>query len=68
MTFKFNNAYINETATVTGPYESAGPLGKYFDLCYKDLYFGEKNWEEAEVKLVTSAINILKKKMSLLLI
>ncbi len=62
MTFKFNNAYINETATVTGPYESAGPLGKYFDLCYKDLYFGEKNWEEAEVKLVTSAINILKKK------
>ena len=62
MTFKFKDAYINETATITGPYESEGPLGKYFDLCHKDLYFCEKNWEQAEVKLVDEAINTLVKK------
>ncbi len=62
MTFRFNEVYINETATITGPYESDGPLGKYFDLCHKDLYFGEKNWEEAEVKLIKEAINTLMRK------
>ena len=65
MTFKFNNVYINETATITGPYEGKGPLGKYFDLCYKDLYFGEKNWEQAEVKLIDMAINTLIKKSNI---
>ena len=62
MTFKFNNVYINETATITGPYESNGPLGKYFDLCHKDLYFGERNFEEAEIHLINEAINTLLKK------
>ena len=62
MTIRFKNVYINETATVTGPYESAGPLSKYFDLCHKDLYFGKKNWEEAEEKLIDEAISILCKK------
>lgn len=62
MTLKFNNVYINETATVTGPYESKGPLGKYFDVCHKELYFGEKDWEEAEVHLINEAINTLFKK------
>lgn len=65
MTIKFNDVYINETATVTGPYESKGPLAKYFDLCHKDLYFGEKNWEEAEEKLINESINILSKKNNL---
>ena len=62
MTMKFNNVFINETGTVTGPYESSGPLGKYFDLCHKDLYFGENNWEQAEVKLIGEAIDMLAKK------
>ena len=62
MTFKFNNVYINETATITGPYESNGPLGKYFDLCHKDLYCGERNFEEAEIHLINEAINTLLKK------
>lgn len=62
MTFKFKDVYINETSTITGPYESEGPLGKYFDLCHKDLYFGEKNWEQAEVKLIDEAIHALVKK------
>ena len=65
MTIKFNDIYINETATVTGPYESKGPLGKYFDLCHKDLYFGEKNWEQAEEKSIKEAIDIVLKKSKL---
>lgn len=65
MTIKFNDIYINETSTVTGPYESKGPLGKYFDLCHKDLYFGEKNWEQAEEKSIKEAIDIVLKKSKL---
>ena len=62
MTFSYNNVYIADTATVSGPYEKKGPLGKYFDKTYDDLYFGEKSFEKAEIKLVTDCIDILKKK------
>ena len=31
MTFKYHNVYINEVATITGPYENKGPLSKYYD-------------------------------------
>ena len=48
MTFKYKNVYINDTATITGPYEQNGPLGNYFDKSYHDLYFGKKTWEQAE--------------------
>ena len=30
MTFKYNNVYIEATATVVGPYESKGLLGNLF--------------------------------------
>ena len=59
MTFKYKNVFINNTATVTGPYESNGPLGKYFDKSYNDFYFGTKTWEQAESKMITEAIDIL---------
>ena len=52
MTIKYNNVYINETSTITGPYEANGPLKKYFDKTYNDLYFNEKTWEQAEIKLI----------------
>lgn len=63
MTNKYNNTYIMDTYTVCGPYESKGPLEKYFDKKYKnDLYFGEKTWEKAEVHLLKDAnTNIMKK-------
>lgn len=64
MTFKYNNVYINDSATVTGPYESNGPLSKYFDKSYDDLYFGTKTWELAEVKLIEESIDILLNKIS----
>lgn len=65
MTIKFNNVYLKETSTVVGPYEKDGPLKKYYDKSYKDLYFGESSWEKAEIKLVKDASNILLKKIGL---
>lgn len=65
MTFKYNNVYINETATTTGPYEAKGPLNKYFDHSYEDLYFNEETWEQAESKLITDVIDILLKKANI---
>ena len=62
MTFRYKNVYIKETATVAGPYEKLGPLKKYFDKTYKDLYFGEKSFEKAEIKLVKDALVMLMKK------
>lgn len=59
MTFRYNNVYINETATITGPYESNGPLSKYFDKSYSDLYFGTKTWENAESKLIEESVSML---------
>ncbi len=63
MTFKYNNVYINETSTITGPYESKGPLSKYFDKSYEDLYFNTKTWELAEVKLIEESVDILLNKI-----
>ena len=64
MTFKYNNVYINETSTVVGPYENKGPLSKYYDSHYEDLYFNEKTWEQAEIKSIVDSINILLKKLN----
>lgn len=63
MTFKYDNVYINETSTVTGPYEGKGPLSKYFDKSYNDLYFGTKTWENAESKLIEDSVDILLNKI-----
>lgn len=63
MTFKYSNVYINDTATITGPYEANGPLSKYFDKSYNDLYFNTKSWELAEIKLIEESIDILLNKV-----
>ncbi len=64
MTFKYNNVYIKDTATIAGPYEKKGPLKRYFDRTYDDLYFGEDSWELAEIKLVKDALVMIMKKTS----
>lgn len=62
MTYNFKNVYLQDTYTVVGPYEAKGPLNKYFDNSFKNLYCGEKSFEKAEVKLAQTAITgILKK-------
>ena len=56
MTIKYNNVFIEDAYTICGNYENDGPLSKYFDKKYeKDLYFGEKSWEQAEVHLLKEA-------------
>ena len=65
MTFKYDNVYVQETATVAGPYEKDGPLKKYYDKTYQDLYFGEDSWEKSDIKLVKDNLDMLNKKAGL---
>ena len=51
MTFEYRNVFIDEASTVAGPYEAKGPLKKYFDKTFDNLYHGEKSWETAEAKV-----------------
>jgi hypothetical protein len=64
MTFKYNNVYLNNCATVAGKIESEGPLGTNFDKIYKDFYLGTKTWEQAEIKMVTECTDILLNKIN----
>lgn len=59
MTFRYDNVYVNETATITGPYEIKGPFNKLFDKSYNDFYFNRDTIEQAEVKLIEESIDIL---------
>ena len=62
MTFKYNNVYINDVSTITGPYEAKGPFNKLYDKSYNELYFNKDTWEQAEVKLIEESVDILLKK------
>lgn len=64
MTFFYNNVYINETSLIVGPYEKKGPLSNTFDKKYDDLYFGEKTWEQAEIKILEESVNLLLTKIN----
>ncbi len=59
MTIQYDNVYLVETATITGPYEKKGPLNDYFDKSYNNLYIGEKSFEKAETKLLSESIEFL---------
>lgn len=62
MTFFYQNVYLEDTSTICGPYEKKGPLGKFFDKTYDDLYFGEDSFEKGEIKLVKDAFSMILKK------
>lgn len=62
MTFKYENVYLLNTATVVGPYEKEGPLYNFFDKKHNDLYNNEKTWEKAEVSFLKESIDLLLKK------
>ena len=64
MTFKYKNVYVGSTSTVTGPYEANGPLSEYYDKSYKDLYFNEKTWEQAEIRSILDSFDILLSKIN----
>ena len=59
MTFEFNNVYIKNTSTISGPIEAKGPLNKYFDKTHKDFYINSKSLEKSEVNLQKESIDTL---------
>jgi len=63
MTNKYDNVYINEVSTVTGPYEANGPFSKLYDKSYSEFYFGEKTFEQAESRLIDESVDLLLNKI-----
>lgn len=53
---------ITTWASVAGKKESEGPLAHTFDLKYKDTYFGQKTWEQAEKYMQQQALKKLAEK------
>ena len=47
---KFNNVYIKDHSSIVGPLEKQSFL-KNYDLSFDDYYFGEKTFEQAEIKM-----------------
>lgn len=56
---------IWDTATIVGPKESEGPIGKFFDKNVKDDLLGQKSYEEAEIMLHLSTLRFLLNKTHL---
>lgn len=57
-TIRFENPpSIVATASIVGPKEGQGPLGKYFDEILNDELWGEKTWEKAETKILRETLN-----------
>jgi stage V sporulation protein AD len=57
----FNNVYINDYFVLTGPLESESKL-KQIDIKVDDYYFGEKTFEQAEVKMQKMVTDFLLKR------
>ncbi len=47
---KFNNVYLKDSFSLVGPLEKDGLL-KNYDLAMEDYYYGEKTFEQAEIKM-----------------
>ena len=56
---------ILSAASIVGPKEAEGPLGKYFDHRVQDSFFGEKSWELAESKFVEKNMELAIQKANL---
>lgn len=57
-TFTLKNVYVEETASVVGPTEGAGPLGDLYDVVIPDEIYGESSWEKAERKMLIESIGL----------
>jgi len=51
-----NPPVIISAASVVGPMEGEGPLGKTFDKVFNDTYCSEGTWEKAEQRLMLDAM------------
>ncbi len=57
--YTFENVYLNNTGTAVGPREGLGPLAKSFDKIYDSLRMDEDSFEQAEIKLQRTALDVL---------
>ncbi len=55
---KFNNVYIKDNVSIVGPLEKEGLLDNY-DFAIDDYYYGEKTFEQAEIKMQRVVIDNL---------
>ena len=54
---------IVSSASFVGPKEGEGPLGEFFDVVYKDDTVGLDSWEQAESRMLESAVRLALKKI-----
>ena len=61
---KLNNIYIKDAFSIAGPVEKKGAI-KNYDLEMDDYYYGEKTFEQAEIKMQREVIDnlLLKNKL-----
>ena len=59
---QFKNIYLNDFITLVGPLEKESHLKKY-NLIMDDYYYGEKTFEQAEIKMQKSVIDQLLKQI-----
>lgn len=62
MTIKFDNVYLKEVSTVACKDEKEGNFGNLYDKTYDDYYAGCNTFEQAEIKMIEDAVNIVVKK------
>lgn len=62
---KFSNVYIKDNFSIVGPLERDGML-KNYDLVMDDYYYGEKTFEQAEIKMQKVVMDnlLIKNKLS----
>lgn len=58
----FHHVYIKAFASIVGKKEKEGPYGNYFDADVQDDYAGKKTFEEGEIYLAKTAIEMALKK------
>lgn len=62
---KLNNIYIKDAFSLAGPVEKKGCI-KDYDIVLDDYYFGEKTFEQSEIKMQKTVIDNLLSKEKLI--
>lgn len=65
ITIKIGDVFIQSASTIAGPKEKEGPLGDEFDACYQSIYSRQKTYEDGEIEMCKTAIDLCLKKSRL---
>lgn len=65
MTINFDNVYLKSYATVAGKQEKQGPFGSLYDKTYNDYYINQKTFEQAEIKMIKDAVDLVINKVNM---